>query len=253
MLETTSAAARTGATRPARRGWRRRWESARPDVGTAPALPGIGAAPTSPTRREVRVVGVVAAAAVGRVGHRHRPAGARRDVERERPLVVSRGTAVAANRGLRALASNANHSAGDRAARLQRARLQRSVAPGSGGLSGARSCGTRSVDPWLLAGAADQGELAVGRHRVLVLLAQEPALDERVDARGKGIRDVRVFEFEESDRAGVLLATEDQLGFFFASRFVPPDRHRDRQQDRHDGESNQQGRHRVPALRVLTA
>ena len=249
MLETTPTPARTGTTTPARVLNRGRETAAGTHAGTAAAAfaPGATAPRTSSAagrkaaRPDVRVGGVVAST-VGRVCHRHRAAGPRRDVERERPLVVSRCAAVGADRRVRALTAHAHHAAGGRGVRLRR-RIA----------STCRRSGSGRVDAGLLAADADQLELARGRHRVLVLLAQEPSLDERVDARGKGVRDVRVLESEESDRAGVLLATKDELGFFFASGFVPPDRHRDRQQDRHDDESDQQGSHGVPALGVLTA
>src|SRR4029450_494337 len=49
----------------------------------------------------------------------------------------------------------------------------------------------------------------------------------RSDARGHRVRDVGVFELEEGDRARVLLAAKDELGFLLALRLVPPDGHRD--------------------------
>ncbi len=62
-----------------------------------------------------------------------------------------------------------------------------------------------------------------------------------------------VLELEKGYGSRVLLAAKHELGFLFALRLVAPDRHQDRQQDAHDRERDQQGRHRVSALIVLTA
>ena len=112
--------------------------------------------------------------------------------------------------------------------------------------------GAGSRYPRLLRAELQRHELAVFRHRVLVFLAQEPVLDQKVDARGKGVRQVGVLEPEEGDRARVLLAAENELGLLFPLRLVTPDRHRDRQQNGHDGERDEQRRHGISALRVVT-
>jgi hypothetical protein len=270
MLETTSSTARTSAAGSARALW---WNAARPRrTGAAPAA--VPAAPWIPSgawkssRRNVRRVGVPSTT-VGRVGHGHRPARTRRDVERERPLVVARRAPVGADRGFRALAAHAHHPAGGRHVRLKRrvvvaaARLSgaRSGRPwrrssarrSSARRSSARRSSARRIDSWLLASDPYQLELATFGHRVLVLLTKEPALDEGVDTGRERVWDVRVLVPEERNRPRVLLSAKDELGFFLAAGLVPPDRHRDREQNSHDGERDQQGRHRVSAFRVLTA
>ena len=62
-----------------------------------------------------------------------------------------------------------------------------------------------------------------------------------------------VLELEKRYGSRVLLAPKHELGFLFALRLVAPDRHQNRQQDSHDRERDQEGRHRVSALVVLTA
>jgi hypothetical protein len=206
------------------------------------------------------VIGV-ASTAVWRVCHRHRPARTRRDVEREQPLVVSRGAPVRTDRRLLALAANARNTA-PTASRLRRCvasagRLNRAGRRKDAGLTRSRLSGAglwlSARDARCLGAEAERHELAILRHRILVFPAQEPVLDQKVDARRKRVRDVLVLELEKGDRPRVLLAAKDQLGFFFALRLVAPDRHQDRQQDSHNREGHQKGRHRVSALTLLTA
>jgi hypothetical protein len=96
----------------------------------------------------------------------------------------------------------------------------------------------------------DDLELSVLSHRVLVFLAEEPLLNEDVDAwrevAGSHLPLVMV------DGPRILLAAEDELDFLFPLRLVPPDGHGDRHQHHHDRERDQQRRHRIPALTFLT-
>ena len=240
MLETTSAARAWPGTARSRPRTLRRWlRSARTGVTAAGLLRVAKARILSavPPGTGRHCIPRISTTPVVGVAQRHRSARSRRDVEGERPLVVSRRSAVSANRRFLALAADAHHAAGDRRGRR--------VASASGRWWRDR------VDAGLLTTDANHLELAALRHRVLVLLAQEPTLDERVDARREGIGDVRVLGSKEGDGAGVLLAAEDELGFFLPLRLVPPDRHRHRHQNRHDGERDEQGRHRVPALPLV--
>jgi len=180
------------------------------------------------------------ALAVGRVGHRHCAAGARGNVERELPLVVASGATVAANGVFFALAAHAHHAAGNR---LTSGRCRRTAAAPP-------LCRWR-VDARLRTADADEDELTVLRHRVLVFLAQVASFHERVDARRKSVRDVCVLESKEGDRARVLLAAKHELGLFFPLRFVAPYRHRDRKQDGHDRQRDEQRGHGVSAFTIV--
>jgi hypothetical protein len=52
----------------------------------------------------------------------------------------------------------------------------------------------------------------------------------------------------QTDRVGVLLATEDELRFLFALCGLLPNRHGDRHHDGHHAEGDQKSSHRVSAL-----
>ncbi len=258
MLETSTASARRDAA-VAPRSENRRRSSAGANAGAA-TLPGRVSALRAPalswSAAGRKTSGGGVASAVGRVGRWHSAARTWRDVELEQPLVVTRGAAVGADRGLLALAANARD-----AARHLACRLRRRVAPACGGRSEAAACTRRSSARLIGAGSRyarllrtelQRHELAVFRHRVLVFPAQEPVLDKKVDARGKCVGQVGVLEPEKGDRARVLLAAENELGLLFPLRLVTPDRHRDRQQNGHDGERDEQRRHGISALRVVT-
>jgi hypothetical protein len=269
-LAARSAAARVCGATAAR--WRlrgRRKSAARAATARATALTGTAAlAEATPARVTTlrkaawsRWVIGVASTAVWRVCHRHRAARTRRDVEREQPLVVSRGAPVRTDRRLLALAANPRNPAST-ASRLQRrvasaGRLNRAGRLKSAGLTRSRLSGAGLLlsarDARCLGAEAERQELAVLRHRVLVFLAQESVLDQKVDAWRERVRDVLVLELEKGDRSRVLLAAKHELGFLFALRLVAPDRHQDRQQNSHDREGHQKGCHRVSALTVLTA
>ena len=256
MLETSTASARSdAAVAPRSENRRRSSAGANTRAATLPGRVSALRAPTLSWSAAGRKTSGGAASAVGRVGRRHGAARTWRDVELEQPLVVTRGAAVGADRGLLALAANSRD-----AARHLAGRLRRRVAP-AWGRSKAAACARRS--PARLVGACSRytrllraelqrQELAVFRHRVLVFLAQEPVLDQKVEARGQCVRQVGVLEPEEGNRARVLLAAEDELGLFFPLRLVTPDWHRDRQQNGHDGERDEQRRHGISALRVVT-
>jgi len=100
----------------------------------------------------------------------------------------------------------------------------------------------------LLASDRHDLEFAVRAHRVFVLLPKISPVYEHVEARWKGVRHVGVLESVQGDRPRVLLAAEDKLGLLFASGLMPPDRHRDREQNGHNGQRNQQGSHCVSLL-----
>jgi hypothetical protein len=268
LLEAGSATSRGAAS------WRlrRRLESAaRATTARATALTGtVALAEATPARvatlRQAAwphwVVGV-ASTAIGGVCHRQSTARPRRDVERKQPLVVSRRAPVRTDRRLLALAANARNAACHSA----RAGWLQWRVTSAGWLSGVRRreaaltsaglgrAGLRLAAwyPGLLGAEAKRHELAVLRHRVLVFLAQESVLNQKVDAGRKRVRDVLVLELEKGYRSRVLLAAKHELGFLFPLRLVAPDRHQDRQQDSHNREGYQEGRHRVSALSALTA
>jgi hypothetical protein len=96
----------------------------------------------------------------------------------------------------------------------------------------------------------DDLELSILGHRVLVFLPEESLLNQDVDARrevtGAHLALVVV------DRPRVLLAPENELGFLLALRLVTPDGHRHGHQQHHHADADQQRRHRISALAVLT-
>ena len=175
----------------------------------------------------------------------------------ELPLVVRRTAVVDADRALPALADDSDDSAtraGDLAGLDRRERGRRLTGRGRDLPRTSRSDAPAGDLPRRChhARLVEHLELTVRRHRVRVLLAQEPLFDEHVDARRKG---ARVAPLPESDRAGVLLAAEDEFGFALALDGMPPRRHGDAHQHRHDGEADEEAGHGVApfaALRALT-
>jgi hypothetical protein len=95
----------------------------------------------------------------------------------------------------------------------------------------------------------DQQELAVLRHRVFVFLPEIPPLDEHVDARRQrqatAPAQLTHLEVVEGNRAGVLFASEYEFSFLLSTGLLAPHGHRDRHQDRHDRERDEQSRHGV--------
>ena len=114
-----------------------------------------------------------------------------------------------------------------------------------------RASGSGGAALWVGLSAARQAlsngndhEVVVG-DRILVLLAQEPLIDEHVKVRRVRVRE---FPLEHANRVDVLQTSEDQLFFFFALPGVFPDRHGDRHHHRHDAHGDEQGRHCIPSL-----
>jgi hypothetical protein len=97
--------------------------------------------------------------------------------------------------------------------------------------------------PWSR-GRAEDGEVVAG-DRILVFLAQEPLVDKDVQV---GRQRARQFSSVQLDCAGVLLTTEDELGFHLALGRLLPDGHDNRHHHRHDAKADQKGRHRVAVL-----
>ncbi len=89
-------------------------------------------------------------------------------------------------------------------------------------------------------------------HGVLVLLAKIAAFDQCFNAGRIDVPGLLILPTVEGDSAGVLFAPEHELGFLLSTRFLTPDRHRDRHQDGHNGQRYQQGRHRVTPLAART-
>ena len=245
---TTPAGAGTPCT--TRRGWRRRrWGSARAEAATAPvacadarAASRTPVALAAPGERPRRCR--IGAAPVWRIRHRDAAARPWRDVEREVPLVVARCSPIGTNRRLLTLAAHA-HDAADSE--------RRAAGRWSHRAGGGSAAGTWRWHRTRLRGHArlelrrhrHDHELAVLRHRVLVLLPQIPPIDQRLDARRQRVRNLRVLKSVQRDGSSVLLAAKHELGFPFAPRFVPPDGHRHGHQDGHDCQGNQQGRHGI--------
>jgi hypothetical protein len=214
----------------------------------APVGSGSGPGPAS---RRVRPSWRARLAARGAAGlHASRPWNV---VEGERPLVVSRRATIRTERGLLTLAADALNAANREAGLRTRARLNGSRSSGrlirAGWSAGAGGCLARTRNSWLSLSGGDDHELAVLRHRVLVFLAQESALDQDVNAWWKrdGAR-LLVLGPVQSDGAGVLLAAPHELRLFFALCLVAPHGHGDGQQDGQDRKGHQQRRHRVAAF-----
>jgi hypothetical protein len=177
------------------------------------------------------------------------------DVERERPLVVSRRAAIRTERCLGALAPHAHDSAHDRptAAGLRRPERRRRRETSSRRTLLRRrrlpsSLALRRNPRLILRRHRNDDELSVLRHRILVFLAKEPAVDQRVDTGWERVRLLGVLATEERDGARVLLAAEHQLGFLFAPRLLTPYRHGNRHQNGHDGQHDEQRGHGVTLL-----
>jgi hypothetical protein len=131
-------------------------------------------------------------------------------------------------------------------------------APTSARLAEGRAAPWIDGNTWTAAGrSARSGGGAAGgqrdevgvRNRVFVFLAKEALQDEHIKGRRRG---VRIFALKQTNGAGVLLTSENQLLLFFALRCLLPHRHRDGHHDGHDRHHHQQGHHRV-AVFGLTA
>ena len=204
----------------------------------------------APTSRTLLTGSLCAGALLTRVlGTRHVAAGPVHHVERERPEVVSSLVLVDPDRRFRALAGDAHDAAANEAARLTLGALRRGRRLRS--RHAAASCRWRCASARLRGSAArlclrvadgHHAELAVRRHRVLVLLPEIAPLHEHVDARRKV---VSVPGSIESDRASVLLASKNEFRFLFAAGEMAPGGQRHGHEDGHDGEGDEQRRHRI--------
>ena len=174
-------------------------------------------------------------------------AGPVHQIECEGPHVVPGLSLVGANRRLRAFAGDAHDAAAHEAAlhtgcvRGRRPRRRLRSAPARPGTPS----GSASLPCLLRVPHRDYSELAVLRHRILVLLPQVLPLHEDVDARRKG---VAVPGSKQRHGACVLLAAKHEFRFLFALRQMPVRRHRSRHQHSHDRNAHQERGHRVAAL-----
>ena len=166
--------------------------------------------------------------------------------EEELPFVVVRRPVVDADRRGGGLAGHADHAAAQAALGLAGAGRR---APAPAALAGLRrragaspAAAGAALGTGLLRGDQDL-KLSVLAHRVRVLLAEEPLVDQHVDSGGKAAR--AELALIEGDGAGVLLAAEDQLRLFLADGLVPPHGHRHGHHDAHDGDAHEERGHRV--------
>jgi hypothetical protein len=230
------------------------WVDARADSAAAsvrrpPAAVRTAASRTAASRTERTAAGTALRAAPVRAAA---SAGADRLLvdEYEGPFVVMIAPLVQANRFSLALASHADHSARHHAARCaQRAgRLRRAAERASGGTPAARLHGLPRRTRLRLLRPAERLEVVV-RNRVLVFLADEVSIHERVESGRKRSH----LGLVQANRANVLLAAEDELFFLLALGLVPPHGQYDRHQDRHHRQRHQQRGHRVTVtILVLT-
>jgi hypothetical protein len=161
---------------------------------------------------------------------------------------------IKTNRFVLALAHHASHSAGNGAAEAGALGGRSTKATrGRGAATRRRTACATATDllttlPGNAAGGRNWDKVLPG-DRVFVLLADVAPLDERVNAGGQclGLRAV------EPNRTDVLLAAEDELGFFLALGLVTPHRHRDGHQDRHHRERDEQRRHCIACLAACFA
>jgi hypothetical protein len=93
-------------------------------------------------------------------------------------------------------------------------------------------------------------KLAILRHGILVLLAQKLLIHEDVEARRQD--PWTGFSLEPVDGFGDRLAAEDQLRFLLPLHLMAPDGERDGHENRHHPQADQQRRHGVAAMTVLT-
>jgi hypothetical protein len=160
----------------------------------------------------------------------------------ELPLVVMSASLVKTDGRFLAFALNAVNSTGANlcAGSCRRSRLRRLSDSTTAGRAGCLRVGAD----------VEQLELAVFRHRVFVLLPQEALLNEDVDVRWAGTG--THLPLPQADRPDVLFAAEHELRFLLALGLMAPCRQGRGHQNRHHGEGDEQCRHRVAALSVLT-
>ena len=177
---------------------------------------------------------------LSRILLRHVAARSVHHVERERPEVVSSLVLVDPDRRLGALAGDAHDAAADETTLLTRLALRRRRAAAAARL---RRCGAA----WLPLSVADRNraELAIRRHRIFVLLPEVASLHEDVEARREV---VSVLGSKEGDRTSVLFSPKRQLRFLFTTGKMAPGGQRHGHEDGHDGEADEQRRHRITPL-----
>src|SRR5690606_19512494 len=149
--------------------------------------------------------------------------------------VVVGGAVVDADRGFLALAADRH----DPAAAASPAKLLPATQPRArlvaAAAEPARPAAALSRRPplWtrLVRANRQRQELAVLCHRILVFLAEVASLHEHVDARRIL---AAILRLEQVDRARVLLAAKDQLGFLLSLHLLTPYRQQGRHEDRHD-------------------
>ena len=178
-------------------------------------------------------------------------------VEGERPQIVPSLILVDPDRRFGALAGDAHDAATNEAATLwsRRAagplRSRRAARPL---WSRGAAPSLRRLRPALLRSLrvadGNHAELAIRRHRVFVLLPEIAPLHQHVDARRKV---VSVLGSIEGDRASVLFTAKRQLRFLFASGKMAPGGQRHGHEDGHDGEADEQRRHRITPVVDATA
>ena len=185
---------------------------------------------------------------LSRILLRHVAARSVHHVERERPEVVSSLVLVDPDRRLGALAGDAHDAAADETTLLTRLALRRRRAAAAArlrrcGAAWLRRCGTA----WLPLSVADRNraELAIRRHRIFVLLPEVASLHEDVEARREV---VSVLGSKEGDRTSVLFSPKRQLRFLFTTGKMAPGGQRHGHEDGHDGEADEQRRHRITPL-----
>ena len=195
------------------------------------------------------LTGLRARSLAGILSVRHVAARPVHHVEGERPEIVPSLILVNPDRRFGALAGDAHDAATDKAATL---RSRRAAGPlRSGRAAGplwsrcaAASLRRRAAATLRSLRVADgnHAELAVRRHRVFVLLPEIPPLHQHVEARRKV---VSVLGSIEGDRASVLFAPKRQLRFLLATGKMAPGGQRHGHEDGHDGEGDEQRRHRI--------
>ena len=193
---------------------------------------------------------------LSRILLRHVAARSVHHVERERPEVVSSLVLVDPDRRLGALAGDAHDAAADETTLLTRLALRRRRAAAAArlrrcGAAWLRRCGAawlrRCGTAWLPLSVADRNraELAIRRHRIFVLLPEVASLHEDVEARREV---VSVLGSKEGDRTSVLFSPKRQLRFLFTTGKMAPGGQRHGHEDGHDGEADEQRRHRITPL-----
>ena len=88
-------------------------------------------------------------------------------------------------------------------------------------------------------------ELAILRHRVLVLATEKLLVEEHVDAGREGAGKPSLIE---TYGPSILLTPKDELDLLFALPGLPPDGHGCRHEDAQDANADKQGSHGITAV-----